>query len=205
MGGFVRVGAPGASSPYCWRCFSAAVLLLGTLHKNGALKPLRAGSRVLDCGIGTVAFSAALAQATGVPLHITGVDLSALMLQVARRTLRGSAQAVQLHQATSAALPFNDQTFDAVISAHMLEHFADPRQGLSELVRVLRPGAPLIIAVTTPGWFDTLQQLRWRITMLNSTPCRSGCAPWALPYTIPTRYTPPDRSSGNGRAGCMSA
>lgn len=136
--------------------------VLERINTTGVLAHLRAGSRILDCGIGTGAFGLALARTTGLSLHITGIDLSARMLQVARRTLAGVARTTELHQATGAALPFHDQAFDAVISAHMLEHFSNPQQGLREMMRVLRPGAPLILAVTRPGWLDTVQQLRWQ-------------------------------------------
>jgi SAM-dependent methyltransferase len=54
-----------------------------------------------------------------------------------------------------------DQFFDGVISAHMLEHLPDPMQGLQEMIRVLRPGAPLVLVVTQSGLLGSLIQWHW--------------------------------------------
>jgi demethylmenaquinone methyltransferase/2-methoxy-6-polyprenyl-1,4-benzoquinol methylase len=58
-------------------------------------------------------------------------------------------------------LPYAGETFDAVISAHMLEHLSNPAQGLREMVKVLRPGAPLVLAVTRSSLPGTLIQWHW--------------------------------------------
>ena len=58
-------------------------------------------------------------------------------------------------------LPFADQHFDGVISAHMLEHLPEPLAGLQEMFRVLRPGAPIVLIVTRSGFLGTLIQLHW--------------------------------------------
>lgn len=43
----------------------------------------------------------------------------------------------------------------------MLEHLPEPSVGLHEMVRVLQPGAPLILVVTRPGLLGSLIQLHW--------------------------------------------
>lgn len=50
-------------------------------------------------------------------------------------------------QADGAALPFGDGSFDAVISAELLEHVPSPERVLREVHRVLRPGGRLLITV----------------------------------------------------------
>ena len=45
------------------------------------------------------------------------------------------------------ALPFPDMTFDAALNIVTLEHVTDPRRVLSEISRVLKPGARLLLVV----------------------------------------------------------
>ncbi|PSB49504.1 class I SAM-dependent methyltransferase [Chroococcidiopsis sp. CCNUC1] len=106
---------------------------------------------VCDCGIGTAAFSLAFAQTISATVHITGVDLSSKMLDRAHQQLSQANIRHQICQSDVNMLPFADNSFDAVISAHMLEHLPNPARGLQEIVRVLRPGAPLILVVTQSG------------------------------------------------------
>jgi len=71
-----------------------------------------------------------------------------------------------LREATSLA-GIADNTYDFVLSAHCLEHVANPLAALREWRRVLRPGGHLILALPNPRWtFDhrrpctTIQHLR---------------------------------------------
>lgn len=47
--------------------------------------------------------------------------------------------------------------------AHVLEHLADPAPAIGEMVRVLKPDAPLLVVFTRTGWLSRCLQLRWRI------------------------------------------
>ncbi|NJO43352.1 MAG: class I SAM-dependent methyltransferase [Cyanobacteria bacterium CRU_2_1] len=114
-----------------------------------------------DCGIGTAAFSLAFAQTINSTAHITGVDLSVEMLNQADRQLSQFKVSHQLCQSDVNTLPFADDAFDAVMSAHMLEHLPNPAQGLREMVRILCPGAPLVLVVTRSSLPGTLIQWHW--------------------------------------------
>lgn len=46
------------------------------------------------------------------------------------------------------ALPFDDQSFDTIVSTQVIEHVTDPQQMLREIARVLRPGG--IVLITAP-------------------------------------------------------
>lgn len=116
---------------------------------------------ICDCGIGTAAFSLAFAQTINATAHITGVDLSSGMLKTAHLQLSQGNIRHQTCQSDVSTLPFADHSFDGVISAHMLEHLSDPAQGLQEMVRVLCPGAPLILVVTRSGLLGALIQWHW--------------------------------------------
>lgn len=101
----------------------------------------RAGERILDVGCGTGLALARLAE-TQNGLSLAGVDLSAEMLERARRRL---PQAVLLARGAAHRLPFASVSFEAVITSNMLHFLADPARMLDETARVLAPGGRLIV------------------------------------------------------------
>ncbi|MGB3634106.1 MAG: methyltransferase domain-containing protein [Rubrobacteraceae bacterium] len=138
--------------------------LFGRLFSDGTLVHLEDGGRVLDCGVGTGALSLGLAEQAPVPLRIEGVDVSDRMLDQARRNLGDAAVDVRLQIADVRSLPYEDASFDAVVCAHVLEHLDDPLEGISEMVRVLRPGGVLVVVATRRSFSDELLRLWWRYT-----------------------------------------
>lgn len=145
--------------------------LLGYCHAYGQLwKSLKDAdllpqwqdnAKICDCGIGTAAFSLAFTQAIAPKAQITGVDISPQMLRIAHQKLSQANVSHQICQSDLRRLPFADESFDVVISAHVLEHLPNPEQGLKEIVRVLHPEAPLILAVTQPKLLGRLIQWHW--------------------------------------------
>jgi demethylmenaquinone methyltransferase/2-methoxy-6-polyprenyl-1,4-benzoquinol methylase len=132
-----------------------------SLKKADILPHWKDNCAICDCGIGTAAFSLAFAQTIHSTVHITGVDLSSEMLNKAHQQLSQANISHQIYQTDVNMLPFADECFDAVISSHTLEHLPNPIQGLQEMVRVLHPGAPLILIVTQPGLPGWLIQWHW--------------------------------------------
>jgi SAM-dependent methyltransferase len=122
--------------------------LFDLLLSNGTLRSLQAGGgRVLDCGIGAGAFSLALAAKVTAPVLIEGVDISPSMLLRACLNLDRVGVEVRPHLRNVKDLPFEENAFEVVIGAHVLERLLDdPFAGLSEMARVLKPGGPLVIA-----------------------------------------------------------
>ena len=135
--------------------------LFNRLLADGALNSLREGGRVLDCGIGTGAFSLALAGKVAAPVRIEGVDISPSMLLRACLNLDRACIETRLHLRDVQDLPFEDDAFEAVIGAHVLERLLDPFAGLSEMARVLKPGGPLVIVVVSRSLPDTLLSVKW--------------------------------------------
>jgi glycogen(starch) synthase len=142
---------------------------------ESALAPLRAGPpmRILDVGCGPGRALAPLA------LHheMTGCDVSAEMLDEARR--RCPPQ-VQLVRADARALPFGDESFDAVIALDLLAHLPDLRAGIRELARVVRSGGPLIFdsSNAAPWWVLAYPSyVNWRPRRLIATMRRGGVLP----------------------------
>lgn len=136
-------------------------LLFNSRIVKNKLHHLNPTSKILDCGIGTGAFSLALLDNVEQPVHVAGVDISDAMLSQAQQLLEHRCTSLDLQRRDISRLPYADNTFDAVIFAHVLEHMTDPVETLREMVRVLKPGAPLIGSVTRKGLGQVLMSLRW--------------------------------------------
>jgi SAM-dependent methyltransferase len=135
--------------------------LFDRLLADGRLRSLQDGGRVLDFGVGTGAFSLALAGKVAAPLRIEGVELNPSVLLRASLNLDRAGVEARLYLRDAKDLPFEDNTFDAVISAHVLEHLDYPFAGLCEMVRVLKPGAPLVVVATRRGVPDAPLRPKW--------------------------------------------
>ncbi len=83
--------------------------------------------------------------------RVMGIDLSEMMVRVATRRNAQAVKAgrVALAQGTMTALPFEDQSFDKVMTIHTFYFWSEPARALSELYRVLKPGGRLIITLST--------------------------------------------------------
>ena len=67
--------------------------------------------------------------------------------------LAGLTNRVRIETGDLKRLPFEDQTFDAAVSAHALDHLGpDKGQGMREVLRVLKPGGRLLVVASVPGW-----------------------------------------------------
>jgi demethylmenaquinone methyltransferase / 2-methoxy-6-polyprenyl-1,4-benzoquinol methylase len=91
---------------------------------------------VLDVATGTGAVALELVRQKG--CSVVGVDQSPEMLDEARRR---KTERIRLVEAPARELPFEDGSFDGLTAAYLLRYLDDLPAGLSELARVLRPGA----------------------------------------------------------------
>ena len=101
-------------------------------------------ARILDfgCGSGDIAMNLADAGFT-----VTGFDLSAQMIEEARSADAQQRVTWMTRSASGDALPFDDTSFDAVITSSVLEYVPALDATLREFVRILRPGGWLIATV----------------------------------------------------------
>lgn len=108
------------------------------------LKPLRP-KFILDVATGTGDFAI---QALSLnPERVTGIDISEGMLSMGRKKLERLqlSHKIQLEQGDSENLRFGDNTFDAATVGFGARNFEDLEKGLTEILRVLRPGAMLVV------------------------------------------------------------
>lgn len=120
------------------------------LHMVGALD-VAPGAQVLEVGFGG-GVALALLLDHDPTLRITGVDLADDMVALGRRRFAAELRAgrLELAQAVVEHLPFATGRFDAACTANCVYFWPDLDAGLRELARVLRPGAPLAVAINSP-------------------------------------------------------
>jgi|Deesub1362B_J571_1020462.scaffolds.fasta_scaffold00760_14 SAM-dependent methyltransferase len=108
------------------------------------LRYVHPGQKVLDVGCGEGVLSLLMAQKGAI---VTGVDLSLPNVKAARCKADEAKLPIVFGVADAENLPFGDDSFDVVVSSHILEHLPNLVQGLRELYRVTRRMA--LIAMPT--------------------------------------------------------
>jgi ubiquinone/menaquinone biosynthesis C-methylase UbiE len=78
-------------------------------------------------------------------VHLTGVELSPKMLEIARRRARESGIEADLRVGDAQHLPFPDASFDTVVATLALCTIPDEHRAVIEAARVLRPGGRLLL------------------------------------------------------------
>ncbi|MBV8271835.1 MAG: methyltransferase domain-containing protein [Cupriavidus sp.] len=104
------------------------------------LAGISAGMSVLDVGSGVGGPARFLAETYG--CRVTGVDLSEPFVDAARYLTErtGQSERVSFHTASALDLPFDDNSFDAVLLQHVAMNIAERAQLYREIRRVLKPG-----------------------------------------------------------------
>lgn len=140
-----------AKEPHASRLYRELVPAYGAVWPMLARRRIRAaigdlrihpGEQVLEVGAGTgMSFPI-------YPLHadVTGVDLSEEMLQQARRKIEEEHWShIRVMQMNAEQLEFEDSSFDVVTSFHVISVVSNPRQMMSEIIRVCKPGGRILI------------------------------------------------------------
>lgn len=115
-----------------------------------AAAEMQPGSRVLDIACGTGVLARAAAAHVTRSGSVTGLDPGPGMLAVARRL----APHIEWRQGTAESLPFPDESFDVAVSQFGLMFFADRKQAIREILRVVPRGGRMAIAV-----WDSLENI----------------------------------------------
>ena len=115
------------------------------------------GQRVLDvgCGAGTDLVRFAKAGA-----RVSGVDLSASAIALARQNFSQQGLGADLREADGEHLPYEDCTFDLVFAHGVVQYTPDGAALVEECHRVLRPGGEAIFQVyNRVSWLNALSKL----------------------------------------------
>jgi len=110
------------------------------------------GDHLLDIGCGTGVVARQARARVGQAGRVVGIDPNEGMLAVARKSPE-----VEWRAGIAENLPFEDETFDAVVSQFAMMFFDDREKAVLEMERVLRPGGRVAIATwaslsETPGY-----------------------------------------------------
>jgi len=110
--------------------------------------------------------------------NITLSDLSSGMLDAAWRNLVVTGRAFKFEEIDAQSIPYEDETFDAVIANHMLYHVPDRLKAIAELKRVLTPNGRLI--ATTIGQNHLKEIANWIQQVKPGTDFVSFGSPFTL-------------------------
>jgi ubiquinone/menaquinone biosynthesis C-methylase UbiE len=115
--------------------------------------------RILDIGTGPGWLLLALQRQLKSP-DLVGIDISPAMVRCGRKNIARypAADNIEIKEGDAAHMPFEDETFDTVVSTGSMHHWPDPVSGLREIYRVLKPGGTGLI-------YDLVRHLPPEITL----------------------------------------
>jgi demethylmenaquinone methyltransferase / 2-methoxy-6-polyprenyl-1,4-benzoquinol methylase len=122
-------------------------LHIDKIWRKKAIRFLKSSSpqKILDIATGTG--DLAIASLRLKPLKVVGIDISEKMIQIGKEKVSKIpyGNKIEFVLAQAEKIPFEENSFDAVISGFGVRNFSDLNEGLKEANRVLKPGGPLVI------------------------------------------------------------
>lgn len=148
---------------------------------------VRGCRRILDAGCGNGRYTKFLLRRADPDALLTGFDYSQQMLRRARARLHSDRPTHVVADLTR--LPYADESFDAVICGWVLEHLPDPRPGLSELARVLRPRGKLLLLATEDTLTGAMCSRMWHCRTYNRRALQETCRSVGLNWVRPLWFS----------------
>jgi len=145
---------------------------------------LKPGTKVLDvaCGTGNLALPAARAGAL-----VTGVDLAPNLVEQARENAKREGLRIQFDEGDAEALPYEEGSFDAVVTMFGAMFAPRPELVAAELKRVCRPEGFIAMANWTPGGFIG-QMFKAVASRVAPPPGMASPVLWGVPETVRERF-----------------
>lgn len=112
--------------------------------------------------------------------RVVAFDLSLEMLRRARQRMR--SRRPRYVSGDLMRLPFRRDSFDCITCGYVLEHIPDPRPGLRELTRVLRPGGSLLLLCTEDTILGTMTSHTWKCRTYSRDELKAACAEAGLEW-----------------------
>ncbi len=148
---------------------------------------LRGCKRILDAGCGDGRYSKHVLKHADPDAFIAAFDLSQGMLKRAARHLKSPR--VHHVAADLTRLPYPDGFFDALVCGWVLEHLPDPKPGLKELARVLRPGGRMLLMTTEDTVAGSMCSSLWHCRTYNRAELARICAEIGLAWQRPLYFS----------------
>lgn len=139
---------------------------------------LRGARRILDVGSGAGQLAKHVLKYADPEAELTCIDLSHEMLLRARQRLKSVRPRYIVSDLKH--LPFADGSFDCVTCGYVLEHLPDAREGLTELARVMTPGAKMLLLTTEDRFSGAWTSRLWYCRTYNRRELREVCAELGL-------------------------
>jgi len=116
-------------------------------------------TRLLDAGCGVGLFTR---HYCGLGFRVSAVDLTEAAVEITRRSLKLYDLNADVQQGSVEHLPFDDNSFDYIVSNGVIHHTPNTEEAVREFYRVLKPGGKASVAIYYRNWL--LRNPFWQIT-----------------------------------------
>ncbi len=141
---------------------------------------LKHNDKVLEVSAGTGKDSELIIKKLSKEGSLTLLDITPSMLKRAKENLRDSSVPLEFIVGTACALPFPDNTFNALYCFAGVGHFPDIKKGLKEMARVVKTGGKVVFCEkNVPPW---LKNTQYGKILINNNPM--------FAYDIPIKHIP---------------
>ncbi len=117
------------------------------------LAGIKPGDCVLEAGCGTGTLTLAAKRQAGSTGRVFGIDIIPGMVEASQRKAAQAGEEITFQLGSINNIPFPENYFDVVMCSFMIFHMSEEtrRKGMSEILRVLKPGGRLLIVdLSTP-------------------------------------------------------